>query len=93
MLGPLFIKTLIIIIIRSPFAAGVPCFLPYGDVEDVGADRAGHSHVPETFPGHDDTGDEIRDGGSSCQDRQPHDLFRDADGLADLRRRRPTAWR
>lgn len=76
----------------SSNAASGPCFLPYGDVKDVRADRAGHRHVPETFPGHDDAGDEIRDGGSSCQDRQTHDLFRDADGLTHLRKRRPVVW-
>lgn len=70
---------IIIVIIRS-----MPGFLPYSDVEDVGADRAGNSHVSETFTGHDDAGDEIWDGGSSCQDRQSHDLLCDADGLADL---------
>lgn len=68
-----------VVIIRS-----MPAFSPYGDVEDVGADRAGYSHVPKTFPGNDDAGDEIRDGRSSRQDCQSHDLLRDADGLADL---------
>lgn len=70
----------------KPVCRRVPWFLPYGDVENVGADRTGHRHVSETFPGYDDTGDEIRDGGSSCQDGQPHDLLCDADGLTNLHR-------
>lgn len=67
------------------YARCAAAFLPHGDIEDVGADRAGHGHVSETFPGHDDAGDEIRDGGSGRQDGEPHDLLCDADGLADLR--------
>ena len=48
--------------------------LPDCDVEDVAAHGGGDGHVPEPFPGHDHAGDEVRDGGSSSQEGQPHHL-------------------
>lgn len=57
---------------------------PYGDVEDVAAHWAGHSHVPQTFPGHNHAGDQVGDGRASCQDGQAHDLLRDAHCLTHL---------
>lgn len=42
-------------------------YSPNSDVKDVAAHRTGHSHVPQALPGHDDTGDEVRDGGACCQ--------------------------
>ena len=62
-----------------------PALVPYGDVEDVAADRAGHGHVAQALPGHDDAGDEVGDGRPRGQDGQPHDLLRDAHRLAHLR--------
>ena len=58
---------------------------PNGDVEDVAAHWAGYGHVPQTFPGHDHTGDQVGDGGSSRQDGQAHDLLWDAHSLTNLR--------
>ena len=58
--------------------------VPDGDVEDVGAHGAGDGHVSQPLAGHDDAGDEVGDGRPSRQDGQPHDLFRDAHGLAHL---------
>ena len=42
-------------------------YLPYSHVEDVASDRAGYSHVTETFLGNNDTGDEI---GYTCASGQ-----------------------
>lgn len=60
-------------------------YLPYSDVKNVASNRAGHSHVPESLPGHNDTGDKIRDGSPSRQDGQTHDLFTDANCLSNLK--------
>lgn len=49
-------------------------YWPTGDVEEVTAHRGGDGHVPKALPGHDDGGDEVRDGGAGCQDGQPHHL-------------------
>lgn len=57
---------------------------PHCDVEDVAAHRAGHGHVSQTFPGHDHTGDEVRDGRPGRQDGQTHDLLRDAHSFTHL---------
>ena len=48
---------------------------PHSDVEDVTAHRAGHSHVPQTFTGHDHTGNEVGDGRPCSQDGQAHNLL------------------
>ena len=48
---------------------------PDGDVEDVAAHGAGHGHVPQTFTGHDDAGDQVGDGRPGCQDGQAHYLL------------------
>lgn len=62
---------------RTPYS-------PHSDVKDVASNRAGHGHVPQPLPGHDDTGDKIRDRGPRSQDGQTHDLFTNADGLSNL---------
>lgn len=48
---------------------------PHGDVEDVAAHGAGHSHVPHALASHNHTGNEVRDGRSSSQNSQAHDLL------------------
>lgn len=57
---------------------------PYCDVEDVTAHWTRHGHVPQTFPGHDHTGDQVRDGRPSCQYGQTHYFLRDAHSLTHL---------
>lgn len=61
------------------------CFgSPHCDVKDVAAHRTGHSHVPQALSCHNHTGDEVRDGGTGCQDGQSHNLLRDANCLTHL---------
>ena len=55
---------------------------PDSHIEDVAAHRRRDGHVPEPLPGHDDAGDEVRDGGAGCQEGEAHHLGRDADGVA-----------
>lgn len=40
--------------------------VPNSNVEDVGPYGAGYSHVTQPLACHNNTGDEVRDGGSSC---------------------------
>ena len=49
-------------------------YLPYSHVEDIASDRAGYSHVTETFLGNDDTGDEIGYTCASGQECNAHHL-------------------
>lgn len=40
--------------------------IPNSNVKDVGAYRAGYSHITQPLACHNNTGDEVRDRGSSC---------------------------
>ncbi|KAF2973939.1 hypothetical protein EK904_001798 [Melospiza melodia maxima] len=52
-----------------------PWYSPNSDVEDVAAHRAGHSHVPQALPGHDDTGDECRKSDHIDASTEPRSIF------------------
>lgn len=51
-------------------------------IEDVAANRGGDGHVTEALPGHNNAGDEVRDGGARCQEGEAHHLGRDAHSVS-----------
>lgn len=69
---------------RATEPVNLRCHSPHSDVKDVTAHRAGHSHVPQTFTGHNHAGYQVGDGRPCRQDGQTHDFLRDAHGLAHL---------
>lgn len=60
---------------------------PNSDIKNVAAHRAGHSHVPQAFTGHNHAGDQVRDGRSGCQKGQTHDFLWDAHSLTHLEKK------
>ena len=50
------------------------CHLPDCHVENVAPHWGGHRHVAESFPGHDDAGDQVGDRCAGSQEGQAHDL-------------------
>lgn len=64
--------------------------LPDSDIKNVAAHRTRHSHVPQTFTGHNHAGDQVRNGRAGGKDGQTHDLLCDANCLTHLREKRIT---